>query len=149
MDTAKPGLVAEALEGPFRFHPEISGVGPHIAGDEPRALKGADIAVFDGRDISGANAQLTLHVQKRLAQRCPFTPHQVAQRHIEHVVAVELRLRGGWRRDVVVIVGSVLGRVGTQFTPGGILGPGRSSIFPLMAVALAHVACPVQTPVRH
>jgi hypothetical protein len=52
----------------IRIHPEIAGIGPHIARDEARALEGVDIAVLDGRDIGGANAQAPA---PRPAATCP------------------------------------------------------------------------------
>jgi hypothetical protein len=90
MDAAKPGLVAEPLEGPFRLHAQIAGIGPHVARDEPGTLERAHVAVLDRRDVGRANAQLPLHVQKRLAQRRALPAHQVAERNVHHVVAIEL-----------------------------------------------------------
>ncbi|KPQ13427.1 MAG: hypothetical protein HLUCCO18_17745 [Rhodobacteraceae bacterium HLUCCO18] len=92
MHAAKACLLAESLEGALGLHAQITGVGAYVAGDEARALEGADIAVFDGGDIGRADAKLPLHVQQRLAKRRPLAAHQVAQRHVEHVISVEIVL---------------------------------------------------------
>lgn len=81
----EPRFVTETREDDIRVHLQIARIGPHIARDETGCIEGGDVAILDRGDIAGANAQLSLHVQQRLAHRRTLAPHEIAQTNFEIV----------------------------------------------------------------
>ena len=87
-------LGAETLEGPFRVHAQVAGVGAHIASDKTGRFEGGEVGVFDGGDIGGLDLQLALNVKQRFAQRGAFASHEVAEAQVKVVKALRLVLYG-------------------------------------------------------
>jgi hypothetical protein len=75
-----------------RVHPQIAGIGAHIAGNEARRVEGRRVTILDGSDVAGPDAQFALHVQKRLAERRALPAHDIAKP--EREIVETLRLTG-------------------------------------------------------
>src|SRR6056297_683388 len=79
----EPAFGAEDGIGVIRVHAQIPRVGSHIPGDETGCVEGGGIAVFDGRDVAGLDAQFALHVQKRFSKGGAFPSHDIPEPEFE------------------------------------------------------------------
>src|SRR5699024_5058615 len=64
----------------------------HIAGNEAGGIEGFGRGVFNGSDIAGLDAQLTLDIKQRFPHGGALATHQIAEAQIERVKAAWLRL---------------------------------------------------------
>ncbi len=87
MRDGKARLGAKSGKGLVRVHPEIARVGAHIAWDEAGRVENGRVRILDGGDVIGADAQLTLHVEKGFAEGRALAAHQIAEPHLIGVKA--------------------------------------------------------------